>query len=305
MGGGSGPRFTQHDLDELRREALQRLAQTRSDSRINMLLQDQLLQVNDRDVNSVNRHLDTLEGILSDRTSEFDRLLFGGSVAKHTYVDGLSDVDGLAILRPQSSDTPTPEQVRREFADAIRARLPAGQTENIRIGNLAVTVTFKDGIEIQLLPAMESDRGISISSADGKRWMPIYPRRFAEVLTEINRQNGGGVVPTIKLAKVVLRSRMGDMAPSGYHLEALATAAFDDYRGPRTSKAMLIHLLKHASIEVLSPIRDVTGQSRHVDESLGPASSPRRRQLAARLGVLGEQLDRFQINDWQSLFDNL
>jgi hypothetical protein len=81
------------------------------------------------------------------------------------------------------------------------------------------------------------------------------------------------VIPTIKLAKAMFDNNLGDSAPAGYHVEALAVAAFENYTGPRDHSAMLTHLVSSASENVRRPIRDVTGQSPHVDADLGPANS--------------------------------
>ena len=97
-----------------------------------------------------------------------ERLLFGGSVAKRTYVDGLSDVDALVLLEGDSLKEMSPEEVRRDFAESLRRALPQGNVQEIREGAIAVTIEYNDGTEIQLLPAVRTADGISISSPDGK-----------------------------------------------------------------------------------------------------------------------------------------
>ena len=77
------------------------------------------------------------------------------------------------------------------------------------------------------------------------------------------------MVPAIKLAKAIFANRFGDDGPSGYHVEALAIESFQNYSGPKTPKAMVTHLVRTASDRVLWPIRDRSGQSRNVDDSLG------------------------------------
>src|SRR6266566_5726774 len=98
--GGSGGRFsiTDSEIRRLQEEMAQRLEEEQLDTEVNSFLRRELLAANDRDVGLVNRHLDEIQGALRDRVEEFDRLLFGGSIAKHTYVEGLSDVDSLVIL---------------------------------------------------------------------------------------------------------------------------------------------------------------------------------------------------------------
>ena len=65
-------------------------------------------------------------------------------------------------------------------------------------------------------------------------------------------------------------------------MENLAIEAFKDYSGNLDPKAMLIHLFANSINAVMSPIRDAAGQSRDVDEPLGPANS-RARQRAANI----------------------
>ena len=94
------------------------------------------------------------------------------------------------------------------------------------------------------------------------------------------------------------------MGLSGYHVEALAVSAFREYSGPRTPKAMLTHLVSQSSRDVLHPIRDVTRQSRYVDESLGPSASPARQTLSRILEGLARNMEKTQsVDKWRALID--
>ena len=303
--GRTGGYLSAHDVDVLREEARQRLAQSRIDSDVNSLLQQTLTSINDRDIERVNSRLEAIEQALGDKLDEIDRLLFGGSVAKHTYVDGLSDIDALVLLRGESLSDLGPAEVRNEFAQALRQALPQGDVQAIREGTMAVTVEYRDGTEIQLLPAIRrTGDAIAVSSWDGESWSGIRPRAFARALTETNQNQGGAVVPAIKLAKSTFANELGDASPSGYHVEALALAAFRRYSGPRTPKAMLTHLVESASRHVLRPIQDVTNQSRHVDERLGAANSPTRRALSRDLARIAQTMANSQsVDDWRALLD--
>src|SRR4051812_29202634 len=98
-GGGGGYSLDARELQKLREEAQARFDRAESESEINAFLAERLVAINERDFEAVDRHLDAVEDVLRDRIEEFDRLRFGGSVAKHTYVDGLSDIDSLVILK--------------------------------------------------------------------------------------------------------------------------------------------------------------------------------------------------------------
>lgn len=158
-------------------------------------------------------------------------------------------------------------------------------------GTLAVTVTYRDGSQVQLLPAVERDGRTSIASEDGTAWRHIRPHKFAEKLTAANDANGGAVVPTIKLAKAALAGLPDPQRLSGYHVEAIAVDAFTGYTGRRDRMSMLRHLVEHAADAVMRPTGDITGQSVQVDRHLGPAGSADRgnvqqglRRLASKLG---------------------
>lgn len=300
--GSAGDYLSAHDAEDLRAEAQRRLARGRLDAEVNAMLQQELMTINDRDVEQVNRYLEAIEFALGDRIGEVDRLLFGGSVAKHTYVDGLSDIDALVLLSEVSPATSRPAEVRSQFAQALRQVLPHGNVLEVREGTVAVTVVYRDGTEIQLLPAIRDRGRMAVSSWDGKSWSATSPTNFTKELTDVNQRQGSAVVPTIKLAKSILASKLGDVGLSGYHVEALAVSAFRDYSGPRTPKAMLTHLVSQSSRDVMHPIRDVTGQSRHIDESLGPRNSSARQTLARMLEGIARNMEKARsVNEWREM----
>ena len=75
-------------------------------------------------------------------------------------------------------------------------------------------------------------------------------------------------------------------------MESLAINASKDYQGPLDPKNMLIHLLGHAMDAVKSPITDSTGQSRYVDEYLGPADSKQRERASTSFGQMRGEVNR-------------
>ena len=305
MGGsGAGGFLRESDIEALREEARRRLEESQIDSAVNSLLQQELIVINDRDVELINEHLDAIQEALAEGGHQVERLRFGGSVAKHTYVDGLSDVDALVVLGGDSINEQPSDMVRRDFAESLRRALPQGDVKDIREGSMAVTIEYTDGTEIQVLPAANTPKGIAVSSSDGKSWSSIQPQAFAQALTKTNQDQGGRVVPTIKLAKAIFANRLGEGAVNGYHVEALAIDAFRAYSGPRTSKDMLTHLVQHASQRVRRPIPDMTGQSRNVDEYLGGVNAAPRRSLSRSLAELARTMDGAQSLDvWESMLN--
>ena len=95
-------------------------------------------------------------------------------------------------------------------------------------------------------------------------------------------------MPVIKLTKAMADCYIPRPSRkiSGYHMESLAIDAFRDYRGPLDPKAMLVHLLGHSIEAVKRPITDSTGQSRYVDEYLGPADSKLRERASTYFGQM-------------------
>ena len=301
MGGSGGGYYTSRELERLREEARARLEQTRIDAEVNDLLQRELATINDRDTETINLRLDEIAEALEEDRLSIERILYGGSISKHTYVDGISDVDSLVLLDDASADL-TPEQAKGAVRDAIFAQLRQGSVEEVQVGNLAVTITYSDGTVIQLLPAVRHGDDLAIASPGGQTWSRIEPRRFSASLTEANAQQGGALVPAIKLAKAILEHRSADERPTGYHVEALAIAAFAGYGGPRTPKAMVTRFFRAASERVLAPMTDVTGQSTFVDDSLGPPNSAARTTLSHRLAALADITERAtSIEQWRGL----
>jgi hypothetical protein len=286
-GGGGSYSSSPDEAERLRQEVRRELEEQERATEINGVLAELLTGINHRDVDAARERLDAILESLADLTINVERLLFGGSVAKHTYVDGLSDVDALVVVRDNNV---SPEAIVERFARALRSRLPMGDVQEVTSGALAVTVTYRDGTQIQLLPAVERDGRTSIAAENGREWRHIRPHKFAEKLTETNKANGNAVVPTIKLAKSLFQQLGDQHRLSGYHVEAMAVDAFKRYTGRRDRLSMLTHLIDHCSRTVLRPTGDITGQSVHIDSSLGPAQSALRRTISGALQRLSHGL---------------
>jgi hypothetical protein len=164
------------------------------------------------------------------------------------------------------------------------------RVESIEEGVLAVTITYRDGMQLQLLPAKRVGDTVAIASASGQRWSRIEPATFRKALTAVNQSQAGAVIPAIKLAKSVIANLPADRQLSGYHVEALAVEAFQAYDGRKTPSAMLKHFFAAASDRVRTPIADVTGQSRAVDAYLGEAESTQRKLVSDTLATVSRQL---------------
>jgi hypothetical protein len=253
---------------------------------VNDHLSQALGEANNRDVEGIQRILDRVKRDLSTEFEDTVEIMFGGSVAKKTYIEGLSDVDALVLLNHSQIAGETPANVKSIFAERLRSRFGR---DCVTEGQLAVTLKLEDKL-IQLLPAMREGDVFKISNEKGSGWATIRPRKFAEKLSAVNRELDGKLVPTIKLAKGIIASLPEQQQLTGYHCESLAINVFRGYTGERTTKAMLRYLFENASNHVLAPIRDSTGQSVHVDEYLGEENSLQRRIAADALGRIGRRM---------------
>ena len=257
---------------------------------------------NERDVEGIGQHLAVVKRALASDVDGTVDLCFGGSVSKHTYVNGLSDIDALVVINQSDLIDHSPNEIREYFQSRLKQRLP--DTE-ISIGNLAVTVKFSD-ITIQLLPAVRIADRFRIPDFDGDTWSLIDPKGFSDHLTSVNQRLHGKLVPTIKLAKAVVSGLPESRQITGYHAESLAIEVFKKYDGEMTPKEMLKYFFTEGAKRVLGPIKDRTGQSIHVDDYLGNAGSLERRIVGDALARVGRRMDNADgaqsVDQWAKIF---
>ena len=290
MGGSGGGVFTNtENPGDLARRIQHNEAQTHDqgyETDVNQLLGECLKVFNDRDTHATREVLEKVTEVLGDEIGETVDLKFGGSVSRHTYVDGLSDTDALVALHSSDVGHESPDNLKNRFAERLADQFG---DSNVKTGALAVTLTI-DNKEVQLLPALQDNEGLRIAAPDGRSWSRINPRAFSEKLTQANKSQDGKLVPTIKLAKAIMSTLPEQQRLTGYHLESLAIEAFRNYDGHRTYKAMVKHLFKQAEVLVRTPIVDQTGQSLHVDEHLGKTGSPQRQLVSHALQRVSRKL---------------
>ena len=275
-----------------------------NDDEFNGHLREKLKDYNQRDTEAINRHLRGLKDALEQTGNDVLVTRFGGSVSRHTYVDGLSDVDVLLTVNDSSLSGQAPRAVLQKMAELIQQRMPLTK---VRAGDLAVTVTYADGHEIQVLPTIRTKAGMRIADPSRNQWSAVlHPERFAQKLTATNQRNGGQVIPAIKLTKALAHHVIlsGRDKITGYHIESLAIDAFRNYRGVTDLRSMVSHLLDYSAKAVNEPIRDSTGQSRHVDDYMGSRGSDARQRAASHFrGMLNSLNQCKSLADIDNLFD--
>jgi hypothetical protein len=289
MGGGGTRWLGPSDADKLRARLRQAESNTESDlfdAAVEKAIGEKLAEFNDRDSDQIGQILNDVATELGDEFELSVDLRFGGSVSKNTYVNGLSDVDALVLIHRDDVGNKSPSEIRALLADCLRSRFGR---DKVREGDLAVTLSISDN-EIQLLPAIQGNRGYKIKSTRGDEWSSIRPRSFSTKLTAANRRMDGKLVPTIKLAKAIIAKLPDQRQLSGYHTEVLAVSIFDGYDGPKATKPMLRYFFDSLPSAIRTPRRDVTGQSVYLDDYLGSRDSPQRRVTADAIDTVARTI---------------
>ena len=309
MGGSGGGFFHGGDPSNLARklrDAENKTVDQQFEINISNLLDKLLNDYNDRDTESIQKHLHAIKDALQSDIDGSLSLRYGGSVAKHTYIDGFSDIDSLVLLNNSELANKSPSEVKNSFFDRLRQRFP--QTE-ITKGDLAITLKFKDGHIVQLLPAIKDRTGYKIQSpTSSNEWSRINPRSFVLSLRAVNRNMSGKLIPVIKLAKSIISALPEKRQISGYHAEAIAIECFHNYDGPKTTKAMLSHFFDKGSAIARTPLKDKTGQSTHVDDSLGNPNSVSRKMVSDSLAQISRKIKNADAsksdNQWKEILEN-
>lgn len=312
MGGGGGGVFSSYTPDEYKekiREAREKTHDEAFETSVSEIINRLLVEYNNRDVEAIREHLEEIKEIIKEENVGTIQLLFGGSVSKHTYVDGLSDVDVLMTIDKSDLSELPPKKVLEYISSRLKEKLVGVQT--INAGKLAVTVVFSDEIKIQILPAIKRGDGFKISTEKGNEWSNIIrPDKFATKLTELNQSQGAKVVPVIKLAKGIIAQFPENQELTGYHVESIAIEAFKRYpesMPKTTTKAMLKYFFKKAIEIVKTPIKDKTGQSINVDNYLGPENSPERLKISYTLNRMYGRMKNADaissIEEWSAILE--
>jgi Second Messenger Oligonucleotide or Dinucleotide Synthetase domain len=306
MMGGSGSSYTNWKSDQLADAVRKDTEESGAEYQAALAgyFSELLGAFNGRDVDLVHQRLDRIKEFLQEELeSAFDQI-FGGSVAKHTYVDGLSDIDSLLVINGSTFEGQNPVEVLEQITAVLREKI--GNEATIDHGAMAVTASYADNMTIQLLPALRSESGLRIPAARRNVWSEIDPDAFRGALVKSNAECGGKLVPTIKLAKAVIGNLPERYQLAGYHVESLAVAAFEEYKGEKTTAAMLPYFFDRAKDLVLKAIRDPSGQSTHVDEYLGPDDSTVRQEVGHLLGGITKRMRTASASQskgqWEALF---
>jgi hypothetical protein len=313
MGGSGGSFPSNYDPKQVDDELSVSIDETRKaefESTVSGFLNDLLTDINSRDTDKIQKRLEEIRKHLEKEIEDGTLILnFGGSVKKHTYVDGLSDIDSLVVLNNTELADKSPKQVQTFFLNKLKDSIK--NINSIEKGNMAVTVEFKDGMVIQLLPSIRTKTGIKIPSTNGSDWSDIInPAKFAQKLSSVNSALNRKVVPAIKLIKSLNSQFPEKRQMTGYHIESLAIEAFKNFTDPDPTTKKLVRRFFDIAVELVkTPIRDKTGQSIHVDGYLGPKNSDMRKGVSYQLEFMSRKMreaDRISSTDlWKDIFGEL
>ena len=303
MGGGGGGSYQPPRIDRLQELVAQARQQDKAETvrSIDELLQQYLIKFNERDTQKTQERLMDIKNSIE---VDLETMLFGGSIAKHTYVDGLSDVDAIALIDRDNTQGFSAQDALQKFYEDIDANLPRHSgVQKITKGRLAVTITYDDGNEVQVLPGVRVGNEIRIPDASGQGWKSTTPKEFREKLTAQNQRLNNNLLPAIKIVKALISDLPDQQRPTGYHMESLAVDAVRGHKGDSSTRVLIDLILRRSTDRVLFPMADVTGQSRNVDEHLGPTESSARRLISQGLGAIQRRLNAASAIQWAAMLD--
>jgi predicted nucleotidyltransferase len=304
-GGGFSHGSSSQDLSAELEETDRELAAAQFDQQLSSLISEKLADINSRKPELAKARLEDVLKKLESRTEDTFETLYGGSVAKKTHVEGLSDIDALLLIDETKHEDKAPGKVLEHLEERLKKTL--GADIEVKKGTLAVTLKYSDGMEIQLLPALRGGGELQIPSVTGKSWASIDPKKFTDALTRWNQKCSRQLIPMIKLVKSINASFPENVRLSGYHVEALAISCFRGYQGKYELPHMIKRFFERGKDLVQRPIVDSTGQSVRVDDYLGAASSKERQLVSHLFDAYEKRIDKAlrdqDYKDWSGILD--
>lgn len=301
-GGRGGPYYGEQGVGDRLKETKGEFVASFS-SKLEDLLNRKLANINERNTELMNDRRQEIKEVLADTLEEAVDLPYGGSVAKHTYVDGISDIDSILIIR-SPDENPKPSEIKRIVSEALEDGLSKVEVTS---GKMAVTLKYSEGMEIQLIPAIRHQTGYRVPSWTEDEWSRINPEKFKRELTNGNDQCNGKLIPTIKLAKAIIATWPEQVRLSGYHVESMALDIFRGYEGVRDVARMLPRFFEKAAQATQVPVKDISGQSGYVDNYLGPRRSEARKKVGHWCLQTSKKMEEASIQGseykWRDLFE--
>ena len=179
MGGGGGGTFNSRTPEQIVRqvrEAEDKTSVAEFEGELSAMLGEWLAKCNDRDADLVRQRLDSvkeaLEGVID---GSFDQL-FGGSVAKHTYVNGLSDIDSLILIDGTGLVNQSPQAVLTRMREIIGQRVFFLSVVQLKTDWKGRSDAHKRTLDIYAEVKREARYLIALGSIDEEAWRRVLAR---------------------------------------------------------------------------------------------------------------------------------
>ena len=252
-----------------------------SNGSVNGVLDDAAKDSRERDAKSQMQHRNDAKDAINSDIGGYVDIEYGGSVSKSTYVAGISDLDCRVYINHSSLASKSPDEIKKYIAKQLKSKDP--RISSVKVGGMGVTVRYRDGTEMQFIPAIRTRYGYKLPN--GNRWSKVvYENRFKRDFSRTNQKCGGLLYPLVRLIKKQNHQSPNTQRLSGHHIEATANNIFKHYpkSAPRTLEAMMDYYYRYAPRKVVHRTRDKTGQSSFVDKDKLGTPSSKNRQAAAR-----------------------
>jgi len=296
MGGGSGSEYT----TSINSSTEVSSSKTEINEFLNELVRE--MKIPKETLEWIKNNIKEIISKFKENEIDVEDISWEGSFSKKTYVEGLSDIDLIVSLGTYSESDfefkGNSKLALVKLKEIICERYPK---TDVKVGNMAVTVTFSNGCELQFLPAFKYYNGYNIPDPKSNGWITTFPKRFKNDLTALNQKLNGNLKPTIRLIKNLFNKN--DIDLSSYHIENLALKILKDYKGPCTYSSLLLGFLNGAKAEINNKLQDISEQSAHVDDYLGGNKSQLRNAYSIKIKRVEDKLEKYNYKEWVDQFE--
>lgn len=261
---------------------------------VNDVLDDAAKNSRERDAKSQMQYRNDAKDAINSNIDGYVDIEYGGSVSKATYVAGISDLDCRVYINHSSLVSKSPDEIKKYIARQLKSKDP--KISSVKVGGMGVTVRYRDGTEMQFIPAIRTRYGYKLPN--GNRWSKVvYEDRFKRDFSRTNQKCGGTLYPLVRVIKKQNYLNPLSQQLSGHHIESVANKIFKHYpkSAPRTLEAMMDYYYRYAPRQIVHRTRDKTGQSSFVDkDKLGNPASKNRQAAARSMGRVRKILRQAQ-----------
>jgi tRNA nucleotidyltransferase (CCA-adding enzyme) len=121
-GGGSFDMISPSEYNKMKEELKEKTKDEQFETQVAELIATLLSDYNDRDHQAIKAHLEKINEYLEKVFGGTIDIIFGGSIKKHTYIDGLSDIDVLVLINKCDLSDLSPKGVLRKIQSRLLDR---------------------------------------------------------------------------------------------------------------------------------------------------------------------------------------